>query len=420
MQNTKPTVVIVAAGKNSRFFPLGTSTHKGFTNLVGSPICLKTLKNLEQHGYEKAVLVVSEKDYAGNGFSGILPKANLKIQVEFVLQQEAEGMGEAILAAKDHIKTDFIVSSPYYINLGVLADNLLEKKTNSSAKAVLSGTRTDNPSIFGILKLSEDHNRVLGLVEKPKKENAPSEYKIDSVYLFEKDFLSALSEIKKAEYAFETAIDKFVSENEVAFYENTTPMTSLKYAWNLFDTTNEIFALMKSFVAESANVAKTAVIDESHGPVFIDEEAIVGDFAKIVGPAYIGRGALVGDYSFVRHSTIEKSAVVGANTEVVRSIILANSSIHYSYLADSILGEGTKVGAGLITANKRLDRANVKTKIKGSMVDSGLRALGIITGEGVNIGIRVNSMPGILLGSKSLIYPSNTIGKNLSEGEKLK
>jgi len=128
----------------------------------------------------------------------------------------------------------------------------------------------------------------------------------------------------------------------------------------------------------------------------------------------------VGDYSFVRGSSLEEGVVVGANTEVVRSILFENSSIHYGYIADSILGQKTTIGAGIITANKRFDRKNIRVKINGNTIESGLKSLGIITGHNTTIGIRVNSMPGILIGKDTTIYPGATINKNIDEDETLK
>ena len=141
-------------------------------------------------------------------------------------------------------------------------------------------------------------------------------------------------------------------------------------------------------------------------------ESYFGDFVKIIGPTYIGDNSLIGDYSFVRLSSIEANSTVGANTEVVRSIIMENSSLHFGYLADSIVGQNVKIGAGLITANKRLDRENIKTKIKAEMMSTNLRALGTIIGHGANLGIRVNTMPGVMIAAYSKIMPGSVVSKN--------
>ncbi len=60
-----PTVVILAAGENSRFFPLNQTTHKGALSLLGKPLIVRTLENLEENGFEHIVIVVSKKDFEG-------------------------------------------------------------------------------------------------------------------------------------------------------------------------------------------------------------------------------------------------------------------------------------------------------------------------------------------------------------------
>jgi bifunctional UDP-N-acetylglucosamine pyrophosphorylase/glucosamine-1-phosphate N-acetyltransferase len=187
--------------------------------------------------------------------------------------------------------------------------------------------------------------------------------------------------------------------------------------WNLLSLNHQLLKKINSYRDPSAEVDDTAIIDESRGAVHIGANATVHAFARIVGPCYIGRDTLVGDYSHVRNSSLEAGATVGAYSEVVRSILLPKSSIHQSYLADSILGFKSQVGAGLITANKRFDRQPVSTKIKGKMVESDVTAFGTVLGHHSKLGIGVRTMPGVLIGSQSLVYPSSTLYHNVDHQE---
>jgi len=51
----KPTILIVAGGKNSRFFPLNTETHKGFLPLLGKPMIVRALKSLKKNNFNKYI-----------------------------------------------------------------------------------------------------------------------------------------------------------------------------------------------------------------------------------------------------------------------------------------------------------------------------------------------------------------------------
>ncbi len=433
----KPNIVIVAGGKNSRFYPLNTQTHKGFLPIAGKPIFLRSLENLKEHGFglkkngDKIVIVVSSKDFDGNGFSKYLSENDvakeLGLNIEIVLQNKAEGMGDALLCAKENILNgnteNFIAASPYHLNIGQKADELWNKKLAENANGVLSATPTENPELFGILKLNEkDQKKVVGIIEKPK-ETISDPLKVDSLYLFETSFLNELSKTSKNEYSFENAITIYAKNNHITWIKNENESFSLKYAWHLFDAFSNIIKNQKTKISKTAKISKTTIIDDSVGPVVIDENAEIGDFVKISGPCYIGKSVFVGDYSFVRGSSLELGVVVGANTEIVRSILFENSVIHYGYISDSILGPETKVGAGLITANKRFDRKGVKIRLEDSntkkeiVVDSGKKGLGIITGKNVQIGIRTNTMPGILIGENSTTYPGLTLQENVKENQ---
>ena len=413
----KPTVLILAGGENSRFYPLNTKTHKGFLSLAGRSIVSRALESLKKNGFETIVLVVSPKDYENSEFSQYIKTNSLNLKLQVVLQQKATGMGDAIILAKKHLADNFIVASPYYANIGQIAENLCKKKEDTKANCVYSGTQTNAIGLYGILQTDpKNSKKVIGVEEKPASNSFAHVIKIDSIYLFDQGFLAELTATKKDEYSLENAIKSYSEKTEATWVENTGEIQSLKYPWHLFNLFNQVMPTQKTAFAQSAQIADTAVFDDSNGPVIVDENATIGDFAKLVGPCYVGKNCLVGDYSFIRGSSLEAGATVGANTEIVRSILFEDSSIHYGYLADSILGHKTKIGAGLITANKRLDRANIRIEVKNKLIDTNTNAIGIITGENVNIGIRVNTMPGITIGANTEIHPGVTISSNIPAG----
>jgi len=112
--------------------------------------------------------------------------------------------------------------------------------------------------------------------------------------------------------------------------------------------------------------------------------------------------------------------VIGAQSEVARSILMTKSTIHRGYVGDSIIGSNSKLGAGFLTANKRFDRKAIPVEVKGKLVDSGRRALGVIMGENVQVGTLVNTMPGKCIGSNTLIFPGSIIYQNIPAGSTIR
>lgn len=403
---SRPTVVMLAGGQNSRFFPFHT-THKGNLTLLGKPLVQRTVENLREHGYTDLVMVVSAKDMVPGGFVDQLAHQDWGHNIKIVQQQEALGMGNAVVTAGKYLTGQFAVISNYQYQAAEVLDELLKFGTSSAVCAY----PTPEPWHFGILTV--EHGLLKGIVEKPAKGTEPSNLAIQSLYLLDQQFLQLLKTRPTEEYNFESTLNTLAQQQDIKVLQLEESLATLKYPWHLFDLMTHLFGTESSWQADSAQIAPTAIIDDSTGPVIIDEAAVIKDFAKISGPAYIGRGALIGEYSFVRGGSIEAGVRIGANTEVVRSIIMDHSELHQSYLADSVLGRHVHAGAGLITANLRLDEQSVPVDVKGTKILSGRRKLGIMVGDHANLGIRIGTMPGVVIGSKAVVYPDQTLFRNV-------
>ncbi len=409
----KPTVILIAGGQNSRFFPINTTTHKGFLPLLGKPLVVRTIEDLHEQGFWDIVLVVSPNDFQERGIEVELSNYQLAVQPKIVVQESAKGQGDAVLCAREHLTNDCILLSPYYTSAGVLAEKVWQAKQSGDSDCVFMGTKTENTSLYGMLAFDpQNHNRVVGVVEKPE-DNPPSNFRINSVYYLTKEFVEVLAQTPISEYSLEEALSTYAVAHNCSWVENTDTLASIKYAWHLFDCLSVLFETAQNYISKSATISSTALIDSKQGPVIIDDGATIGDFVKIVGPCYVGKQALIGDYSFVRGSTVEADATIGAYTELVRSIVLPHVSMHSCYIADSIIGYNVKIGAGLITANKRFDRKEIQTQIKGKMVDTARKNLGTIIGSDTATGIGVKTMPGILIGSKQVIKPGEIVTRNI-------
>jgi len=408
---TKPTAVILAAGASSRFFPLNEQ-HKGYVTVCGKSLIGQTILDLLAHDFQNIVVVVGATDPEALELRRLLDKDGVTAEIKIATQEKPTGAAGAIQAAQPFIQGPFVITSPYYPQAGKWAEELWEVYQESEAQGVLLASEVSYPSLYGILRY--EGNRVLELVEKPTKGTEPSNLRVRSIYLFHQDLFKYLDEAPESEYSFEAAYSQMAQDNIITFKKTSDTDTTLKYPWHLLELKDSILDSRVSYTSPDSSIAETAILDDSDGAIIIESGARVGDFAKIVGPAFIGRNVWVGDYAFVRHSSLEMDSVVGAKTEVVRSLILEESSIHFAYLADSILGVGTTVGAGFISANKRFDRRSILVTVKGEKVDSHRKALGIITGKNVQLGIQSGSMPGSVLKSELIIEPGQHINGTLS------
>ncbi|MCK4550976.1 MAG: glucose-1-phosphate thymidylyltransferase, partial [Candidatus Aenigmarchaeota archaeon] len=127
----------------------------------------------------------------------------------------------------------------------------------------------------------------------------------------------------------------------------------------------------------------------------------------------VGNNAIVRDYS-----NLEDNVKIGANCEIARSIIQDDVHIHSGFVGDSIIDSGTRIGAGIITANKRLDRGEIIAEVKGDKTNTGITGFGCVVGRNSKLGVSVKIMPGVLIGADTIVGSGTVVEKNIPDNTK--
>jgi len=142
--------------------------------------------------------------------------------------------------------------------------------------------------------------------------------------------------------------------------------------------------------------------------VYIGEGTVVEPGALVKGPTLIGNNTEVRQGAYVRGDClIGNRCVVGHTTEMKTSIMLDGAKAgHFAYIGDSILGNNANLGAGTKLANLKIIDMEIKLRIQGKTYKTGLRKLGAVLGDNVEMGCNSVSSPGTLLGKGSLVYPN--------------
>ena len=134
--------------------------------------------------------------------------------------------------------------------------------------------------------------------------------------------------------------------------------------------------------------------------------------AKIAPTAHLGAPCIIGAETEVRHCAfIRGSALVGEGCVVGNSVELKNVILfdgvqvpHFNYVGDSILGYKSHMGAGSITSNVKSDRSLVVIH-GGQDMPTGLKKVGAMLGDHVEIGCNSVLNPGSIVGRNSIVYP---------------
>lgn len=149
----------------------------------------------------------------------------------------------------------------------------------------------------------------------------------------------------------------------------------------------------------------------------IEPQVWVHPSAKIAPTAYLGAPCIIGPDTEVRHCAfIRGNALVGAHCVVGNSVELKNVILfdgvqtpHYNYVGDSILGYKSHMGAGSITSNVKSDKSLVVVKSQGEEYPTGLKKMGAILGDHVEVGCNSVLNPGTIVGCDSMIYPVSCV-----------
>ena len=147
-------------------------------------------------------------------------------------------------------------------------------------------------------------------------------------------------------------------------------------------------------------------------PLTIKAPALIGPRVELRMGAYLRGAVLVGE-----------GTIIGHDTEVKNSILMNKVEVpHFNYIGDSILGNRSHTGAGVILSNFKISPGKeVRVKLGDEVINTGLEKLGAILGDGAQIGCNSVINPGTIIGKNSIIYPlcnisgyipPNTVVKN--------
>lgn len=181
-------------------------------------------------------------------------------------------------------------------------------------------------------------------------------------------------------------------------------LSKFNYPWEALKGINEFII----------SLGKTLSRDEYDCP---SENVWVHKTANVYPTAYLGAPCIIGAGTEVRHGAfIRGSALVGENCVVGNSVELKNVILfdnvqtpHYNYVGDSILGYKSHMGAGSITSNVKSDKTNVVIKSGDEKIETGIKKIGAMLGDYVEVGCNSVLNPGTVIGRNSNIYPTSCV-----------
>ncbi len=347
--------IVLAAGKGTR---MCSELPKVLHPVFGKPVLGYVLEALAGAGIKKPYVVVGYKAGEVSSFlktCGAVP----------VLQREQKGTGHAVMMAKAAIKN---ARGPMLIwpgDMPLVKPETLErffeahKKTRAHV-SVLSCDRND-PAGYGRIVREEGHFAAI----REELDATPEERAIREVntgiYLFDKKVLfEALEKIgkenQKGEYYLTDTIEILRREG---YCVEAFPLASAEEGQGINSQKDLAVATQKINEREIARHQDRGVTFMAPEQTFVAPGVEIGKGSRIYPWCFIeagveiGADCEIGPFAKLRRGTvIGDGSIIGSFVEVNRSKVGKKvSAKHLAYLGDAVVGDGSNIGAGTITAN---------------------------------------------------------------------
>ncbi|MDP7141580.1 MAG: nucleotidyltransferase family protein [Candidatus Woesearchaeota archaeon] len=185
--NVPKKAVILAGGKGTRLRPITYEIPKGLIPIDGKTITQYLLDLLKKFGINEVILSVGymkEKimDYFGDG-------SKFGVSIKYIEEDEPLGTAGPLKMAKHLLNETFIVSNGDELkDINIEEMYALHKQNNALITIAL--TTVSDPSKYGVARLSG--SKILEFIEKPKKEDAPSNLINSGFYIIEPEVIEMI------------------------------------------------------------------------------------------------------------------------------------------------------------------------------------------------------------------------------------
>jgi mannose-1-phosphate guanylyltransferase len=301
--------VVLVGGFGTRLRPLTNTRPKQMLPIVHQPMIEHVLAHLAAHGVDDVVLSMG---YRPDAFAGAYPDGCCAgVKLHYAVEPEPLDTAGAIrFAARDAGITErFLV-----LNGDVLTDldlqALVAFHDSRGAEGTIALQAVDDPSRFGVVPTG-DGGEVIAFVEKPPRDEAPTNLINAGTYVLEPSVLDRIAAGRKVSVERETfpamAAEGtlYALDGDTYWLDTGTPQQYLQAQLDLLDG------------------VRGAAVEGIHAA------------ARVEAPAVVTR------------SVLGTGAVVEAGGTVERSVLLPGARVHGgAVVRDSVLGEGAEVMAG--------------------------------------------------------------------------
>jgi mannose-1-phosphate guanylyltransferase len=247
------------------------------------------------------------------------------VRLHYAVEPEPLDTAGAIRFAARHAKIDetFIV-----LNGDVLTDldlrQLVARHRERGAQATIALTPVEDPSRYGVVP-TDDNGLVLGFIEKPPRDQAPTNWINAGSYILEPSVIERIASGRKVSIERETfpalVADRtlYALQSDVYWVDAGTPSTYLEVNLDLLDGKR---GEAESGIGARAAIASTAKVVRS----VVGARASIAADAEIVN-SLIMNDTRIGDRALIRDSIIGAGVTIGAGASLSALCVIGDSQV---------------------------------------------------------------------------------------------
>ena len=207
--------IILAGGTGSRMSPLTKAVNKQLLPIYDKPLIFYPISILMLSGIRDILIIVNKGQQ--EQFKKILPNGNkLGIKITYAEQNKPRGLPDAFLIGEKFIGKEnvaLILGDNFFYGQSLTKKLKKCRELKVGAKVFLHPVK--NPNLFGIASINKN-NKILKLVEKPKKTN--SNFAVTGLYFFDNQVVKLAKQLKpssRKELEIIDLLEKYKKNNKL-------------------------------------------------------------------------------------------------------------------------------------------------------------------------------------------------------------
>jgi mannose-1-phosphate guanylyltransferase len=312
--------------------------------IFGVPMLERVMANLARHGVTDAVLSLG---YLPDRFIEAYPEHTVAgVRVRYAVEPSPLDTAGAIRFAATFAEIDdtFIV-----VNGDVITDldvsRLVAFHRERGAEATIALYPVDDPSRFGVVP-TDDEGRVIAFVEKPPRDEAPTNLINAGTYVMEPSVISRIEpdvkvSVERVTFPELAAQGRLFALADDAYWLDTgTPQAYLQAHRDVLDGTR-VLALTPAATGQNW-IHDAATVHQSASLTFasIDRDVHVGDGVTLVNVVVMA-GAVIGPRATLEDCIIGPGAAIGEGATLRATCVIGHG---VSVPARSILSGDVRLG----------------------------------------------------------------------------